>query len=103
MPGDGRRCAGQQQTRSGQYFCRPITFAGPARICFDELTQEGSAVADEIRRDMLLGWPVLVVDDDPASLEVATFMMSFYGAKVSAALNGEEGLSLAQACRPRFI
>jgi two-component system, cell cycle response regulator DivK len=60
-------------------------------------------VPTEIRRDMLLDWPVLIVDDDPSSLEVASMMLSFYGAKVSTAINGEEGLKLAQASRPRFI
>src|SRR5258706_9850282 len=57
----------------------------------------------EIRRDILQDWPVLVVEDDPASMEVAAFMLRFYGAKVDTATNGQEGLALARASLPRFI
>jgi len=57
----------------------------------------------EVRRDILQDWPVLVVEDDPASMEIAAFMLRHYGAKVDTATNGAEGLALARTSLPRFI
>jgi CheY-like chemotaxis protein len=48
-------------------------------------------------------WTVLVVEDEPDSLEVAERILHFYGAKVLTAVNGKEGLAAARAERPRFI
>ncbi len=56
-----------------------------------------------IRRDILAGWDVLVVDDEPDSLEVATRVLKHYGATVHSATNGREGLEAARQRRPRFI
>lgn len=56
-----------------------------------------------IRRDLLKGWDVLVVDDEPDSLEVATRILRFYGASVRSAGNGQEALVLARQATPRFI
>jgi CheY-like chemotaxis protein len=56
-----------------------------------------------IRRDLLHGWDVLVVDDEPDSLEVATRILCFYGAEVFTAGNGQEALELVRKTTPRFI
>jgi CheY-like chemotaxis protein len=58
---------------------------------------------DKIRKDILQGWDVLVVDDEPDSLEVARRILKFYGATVHTATNGQEGLSMVRRLRPRFI
>ena len=57
----------------------------------------------QIPQHVLQEWRVLVVDDDPGSLEVAKVILSFHGAQVFTATNGEEGLNAAQSCRPKFI
>lgn len=56
-----------------------------------------------IRPDLLEGWDILIVDDEEDSLEVARYILDFYGANVVTASNGREGLALAKAVRPRFI
>jgi CheY-like chemotaxis protein len=56
-----------------------------------------------VARDILNGWKVLVVDDDENSLLVASLILSHHGATVFTASNGEEGLEVAKANRPRFI
>ena len=50
-----------------------------------------------IRRDILQDWTVVVVDDEPDSLEVATRILRFYGANVHTATNGEEGLAIIRS------
>jgi two-component system cell cycle response regulator len=52
---------------------------------------------------MLLGWDVLVIDDDPMSLMVASMILKHHGASVHTATNGQEGLDIAKSLRPRFI
>jgi CheY-like chemotaxis protein len=54
-------------------------------------------------RDVLAGWDVMVVDDDPKSLDVATRILAHYGARVHQALNGEEALAILQTLKPKFI
>ena len=56
-----------------------------------------------IRPDLLTGWRVLVVEDDPYSMDVATIMLESHGAEVHTAEDGAEGLKVAQAVRPNFI
>jgi len=56
-----------------------------------------------IRRDILKDWEVLVVEDDPDSMDVATLILQFYGAKVYSAHNGQEALTMLATLRPRFI
>ncbi|MBX3061863.1 MAG: response regulator [Anaerolineae bacterium] len=48
-------------------------------------------------------WVVLIVDDDPASLDIASIMLRHYGALVHTAVNGAAGLAKAQELLPRFI
>jgi CheY-like chemotaxis protein len=56
-----------------------------------------------IRRDILKGWVVLVVDDELDSQEVASRILRHYGAFVHSAFNGQFGLELAHNVRPQFI
>lgn len=57
----------------------------------------------DISRDILKNWDVLIIDDDPDSLEVATRILRYYGANVSTATNGQEGLDAVKAKRPTLI
>ncbi len=54
-------------------------------------------------RTLLQGWNVLVVDDEPDSLEVAVRILRFYSASVITGSNGREGIELAKAHRPKLI
>jgi len=56
----------------------------------------------KIRRDILKGWDVVVIDDEPDSLEVAQRILKFYGANVHTAINGEDGLKAIKLVRPRL-
>jgi len=56
-----------------------------------------------IPRDILKNWRVLVIDDEPDSLEVASRLLRYYGAEVNVADNGQEGLAALKAARPTFI
>jgi len=58
---------------------------------------------NKIRRDILEGWNVVVVDDEADSLEVATRILKFYGASIHTGTNGEEGLNIIRSVLPRFI
>lgn len=53
--------------------------------------------------DLLKEWDVVVIDDEPDSLEVARFILDFYGANVHTAINGKEGISLVEKIKPRFV
>ena len=52
---------------------------------------------------VMVGWCVLVVDDEQDSLEVARMMLELAGAKVLTATNGQEGLEMIDKVRPHFI
>lgn len=52
---------------------------------------------------VMVGWCVLVVDDEQDSLEVARMMLELAGAKVITATNGQEGLAMIDTVRPHFI
>lgn len=56
-----------------------------------------------IPQDIFAGWEVIVVDDEIDSLEVARYILTFYGATVYTGENGVEGLDLLKTVRPRFI
>ncbi|MCI0713772.1 MAG: response regulator [Chloroflexi bacterium] len=58
---------------------------------------------NKIRKNILEGWKVVVVDDEADSLEVATRILRFYGANVSTASNGREGVEIITRTRPRFV
>lgn len=56
-----------------------------------------------IPMDLLKGWDIVVIDDEPDSLEVARYILDFYGANVHTATNGMEGVALVEKVRPRFV
>lgn len=56
-----------------------------------------------MREDLLAGWTVVVVDDEPDSLFVAQTLLEMCGAEVITATNGADGFDLAFKCRPAFI
>ncbi len=53
--------------------------------------------------DLLAGWDIVVIDDEPDSLEVARYILDFYGANVHTANNGREGVDLVDKIQPRFV
>ncbi len=53
--------------------------------------------------DLFAGWTILVVDDEQDSLEVARFILDFYGAEVVSASDGREALDMIKQQRPNFI
>ena len=57
----------------------------------------------KIPSDLLSGWDVVVIDDEPDSLEVARYILDFYGANVLTATNGQEGIALVQETKPHFV
>ena len=56
-----------------------------------------------IPNNVLDGWKVVVVEDEPDSLEVATLLLEMYGAQVIGARNGKEGIDLIRQHRPNFV
>ncbi|MFN8373569.1 MAG: response regulator [Anaerolineae bacterium] len=58
---------------------------------------------NKIPGDLLSGWDVVVVDDEGDSLEVARYILDFYGANVSVGNNGQEALEIIRSVRPKFV
>lgn len=56
-----------------------------------------------IGRTILQGWRVLVVDDEPDSLDVAQRILRHYGAEVFTAVNGRDALAQVRKVRPDLI
>jgi len=56
-----------------------------------------------IPADLLSNWDIVVVDDEPDSLEVAEIILDAYGANVHTGTNGVEGLEQVRKIQPRFI
>ena len=52
---------------------------------------------------VLAGHRILVVEDDPKSLDIAVKLLQHYGANTFAAMNGIEGLAFTQAYKPDLI
>jgi CheY-like chemotaxis protein len=57
----------------------------------------------KIPLDLLAGWDVVVVEDEEDSLEVARYILDFYGARVHVGRNGQEGLAVIRSIRPKFV
>ncbi len=58
---------------------------------------------DKISRTALKEWNVLVVDDEPDSLEVAARILTFYGAQVHTAMDGRQALAVLSTVTPNLI
>lgn len=58
---------------------------------------------ENIPRDLLDGWDVVVIDDEEDSLEVAEIILYEYGATVHVGTNGQEGLEVIEKAKPRFV
>ena len=56
-----------------------------------------------IPADLLQDWKIVVVEDEPDSLEVATYILEFYGADVHSAADGNEGMEVVKEVRPDFV
>lgn len=57
----------------------------------------------DIPGDLLTSWNVVVIDDEPDSLEVAEIILDAYGANVYTGTNGAEGLNKVRQIHPRFV
>lgn len=57
----------------------------------------------QIPDNLLDGWDIVVLEDEPDSLEVAEIILESYGASVNSAINGQEGLEVARRVKPRFV
>lgn len=57
----------------------------------------------QIPDNLLEGWDVVVLEDEPDSLEVAEIILGEYGASVNAAANGQEGIEIVRSVKPRFV
>lgn len=58
---------------------------------------------NQIPKDLLEGWEVVVIDDEEDSLEVAEVILYEYGAEVHVASDGQEGLDVVRKVKPRFV
>jgi len=58
---------------------------------------------NNIPDDLLAGWDIVVLDDEEDSLEVAEIILLEYGANVSTAVNGQEGLEVVREVNPNFV
>jgi CheY-like chemotaxis protein len=54
-------------------------------------------------RDLLADWKILVIDDEPDSLDVASRVLRFFGANVMTATNGQEGLEALRSFHPKLV
>lgn len=52
---------------------------------------------------VLADWDVIIIEDQVDNLEIASTILTFYGANVHIAYNGKEGLDLLRTVKPRFI
>src|SRR4051812_29701872 len=57
----------------------------------------------EIPANLLQDWQVVIVEDEPDNLDVASYILEFYGATVHAAADGSEGLEIITTVKPDFV
>jgi CheY-like chemotaxis protein len=58
---------------------------------------------NSMSNDVVKGWTVLVVDDEPDNIGVVEKLLEFYGATVHIAYHGEEGLRVLKEVTPTFV
>lgn len=56
-----------------------------------------------IPKNILQGWKVLIVEDEPDNLDVICRILNHYGADIETATNGKEGLIVLRRFKPDFI
>lgn len=56
-----------------------------------------------LKPEVVSNWTVLIVDDEPDNLNIPREILSFYGAKVHTAANGEAGLEIIRNTPITFI
>jgi CheY-like chemotaxis protein len=54
-------------------------------------------------RDILAGWKVLIIDDEPDSADVAKSILGYFGAEVVTAGNGKEGIDKLRTFTPSLV
>lgn len=57
----------------------------------------------ELPKDLLVGWDIVVIDDEEDSLMVAQLILDEYGASTHTGSNGQEGLEVIRRVMPRFV
>lgn len=57
----------------------------------------------EFPRELLADWSVVVVEDEQDSLDIATYILEYHGARVYSATNGRDGLRLVRSVLPSFV
>lgn len=57
----------------------------------------------DLPNDLLMGWDIVVIDDEDDSLLVAQVILLEYGANVYTGTNGQEGLEVIRQVRPKFV
>ncbi len=58
---------------------------------------------NNLPRELLSGWKVLVVDDEADSADVASRVLRFYHADIRVAHDGKEGLELVRSFQPDLV
>lgn len=57
----------------------------------------------QINQQLLYGWDIVIIDDEPDSLLVAEIILLEFGANVYTAENGKDGLELIRQVRPNLV
>jgi two-component system cell cycle response regulator len=60
-------------------------------------------MSEQLPRDILQGWDIVLIDDDAPSLEISQILLEHYGASVHTATNGEAGLMLINQIKPKVV
>lgn len=58
---------------------------------------------NELPRNLLAGWKIVVIDDEDDSLEVAEIILNEYGAELHTAHDGAEGIAVIRQVHPDFV
>ncbi len=57
----------------------------------------------KIPPDLLAEWNIVVADDEEDSLELARYVLDFYGAHVHTAVDGNDAFEAIERVRPHFV
>lgn len=53
--------------------------------------------------DLLNGWNIIIIDDEPDAVEISKILLEMHGAQVMTATTGTKGLAMIPTYHPRFI